>query len=63
VGGAISGLVVLGSISKQAEQAMRSKLVNSLPPRPLHQLCLQVPACLIAVLTAFGDEQCCGGVS
>jgi hypothetical protein len=44
VGGAITGLVVLGSIRKQAEQAVESKPVSS----TLHGLCisscLQVPA-------------------
>jgi len=38
VGGAIPGLVVLGSIAKHAEQAMGSKAVSSTPPCPLHQL-------------------------
>ena len=38
VGGAILGLVALGSIRKQAEQVMGSKLVSSTPPWPLHQL-------------------------
>jgi hypothetical protein len=32
VGGAIPGLVVLGSIRKQAEQARRSKPVSNIPP-------------------------------
>jgi hypothetical protein len=40
VGGAILELVVLGSMRKQAEQAIRSKPVSSTPPRPLHQLLL-----------------------
>jgi hypothetical protein len=40
VGGAISGLVVLGSIRKQAEQARASKPVRNIPPWPLHQLLL-----------------------
>jgi hypothetical protein len=40
VGGAISGLVVLGSIREQAEQARRSKPVKNIPPWPLHQLLL-----------------------
>jgi hypothetical protein len=41
VGGAIIGLVVLGSIRKQAEQARGSKPVsNWLTPWPLHQLLL-----------------------
>jgi hypothetical protein len=39
VGGTIPGLVVLGSIRKQAEQARASKPVN-IPPWPLHQLLL-----------------------
>jgi hypothetical protein len=38
VGGAISGLVVLGFIRKQAEQASGSKPVKNIPPWPLHQL-------------------------
>jgi hypothetical protein len=40
VGGAIPGLVVLGSIRKQAEQARGSKPVKNIPPWPLHQLLL-----------------------
>ena len=38
VGISSSGLVVLGSIRKQAKKAMRSKPVSSTPPWPLHQL-------------------------
>ena len=38
VGGTISGLVVLGSIKKQAEQTRGGKPVSSIPPWPLHQL-------------------------
>jgi hypothetical protein len=38
VGGAISELVVLGSIREQAEQAKGSKPVINIPPWPLHQL-------------------------
>jgi hypothetical protein len=38
--GAISGLVVLGSIREQAEQARGSKPVKSISPWPLHQLLL-----------------------
>jgi hypothetical protein len=38
VGGAIPGLVVLGSIRKQAEQTRKSKPVSSTLPCPLHQL-------------------------
>ena len=40
VGGTISGLVVLGSIREQAEQARRGKPVKNIPPWPLHQLLL-----------------------
>ena len=40
VGGVISGLVVLGSIRKQAEQARGSKPVKNISPWPLHQLLL-----------------------
>jgi hypothetical protein len=38
VGGAIPGLVVLGSIRKVADQFKRSKLVSSTPPWSLYQL-------------------------
>ena len=40
VGGAISVLVVLGSIREQAEQARGSKPVRNILPWPLHQLLL-----------------------
>jgi hypothetical protein len=40
VGGTSSGLVVLGSIGEQAEQARGSKPVMNIPPWPLHQLLL-----------------------
>ena len=40
VGGAIPGLVVLGSIRQQDEQARRSNTVSSIPPWSLHQLLL-----------------------
>jgi hypothetical protein len=43
VGGAIPGLVALGSIRKQAEQAKGSKPVNNIPPWPLCQLLLPEP--------------------
>ena len=38
VGGAIPGLVVLGSIRKQTEQARGSKPISNIPPWPLHKL-------------------------
>jgi hypothetical protein len=40
VGGTISGLVVLGFIREQAEQARRGKPVKNIPPWPLHHLLL-----------------------
>jgi hypothetical protein len=40
VGGSISGLVVLGSIREQTEQARRGKPVKNIPPWPLNQLLL-----------------------
>jgi hypothetical protein len=40
VGGVSSGLVVLGSIRKQAEQTWGSKPVSGTPPWPVHQLLL-----------------------
>ena len=38
MGGAIPGLVVLGSIREQAEKARGSKPVSNIPPWALHQL-------------------------
>jgi hypothetical protein len=40
VGGIISGLMVLGSVREQAEQARVSKPGSNIPPWPLHQLLL-----------------------
>jgi hypothetical protein len=40
VSDAIPGLVVLGSVREQAEQARGSKSVSNIPPWPLHQLLL-----------------------
>ena len=40
VSGTTSGLVVLGSIREQAEQARESKPVRNIPPWRLHQLLL-----------------------
>ena len=40
LGGAIPGLVVLGCIRKQAEQARGGKPVSNIPPWPLRQLLL-----------------------
>ena len=40
VSGTIPGLVVLGSIREQAEQARGSKPVKNITPWPLHQLLL-----------------------
>ena len=63
VGGAIPGLVVLGSIRKQTEQARGSKLVSNIPPWLLHQLLLPDLLEFHPVLTSFGDEQQCECVS
>jgi hypothetical protein len=38
--GAISGLVVLGPVREQAEQARGGKPVKNIPPWPQHQLLL-----------------------
>ena len=58
MGGLIPGLVVLGSIRKQAEQAKRSKPVSNIPPWPLHQLLLfdllEFQSCI------RGNQQQCG---
>jgi hypothetical protein len=40
VGGTIPGLVVLGSIREQAEQARGREPVKNIPPWPLHQFLL-----------------------
>ena len=58
VGGTIPGLIVLGSIRRQAEQVRRSKSVSNIPPWPLHQLLL-LGSCpvSVSVLTFFGDER------
>jgi len=45
-GGAIPGLMVLGSIRRQTKQAVRSKPVSSTLPWPLHQLLPPGPALL-----------------
>jgi hypothetical protein len=55
VGGTISGLVVLGSIREQAEQARGGKPVKNIPPWPLHQLLL--PDLLSSSPDILGDEQ------
>ena len=59
MGSAIPGLVILGSIRKQAEQAKGNKTVNNILPQPLHQL---LPPGSCPVLTSFGDEEQCGSI-
>ena len=56
MGGTTPELVVLGSIGKQVEQAMRSKVVSNIPPWHLHQLFNSgsFPVC-VPVWTAFSD--------
>lgn len=44
VSGAIPGMVGLGTIRKQHEQAVSYKTVSSIPPQPPYQLWLQVSA-------------------
>ena len=56
VGGAIPGLVVLGSIRRQAEQAMESKPGSSSPPLLLHQLLPPGP-CLESLITIIDRLQ------
>lgn len=54
VGGATLGQVVLGSLRKQAEKAIRNKPAGSAP----HGLCLQVPGLLeflsLLLITSYG---------
>ena len=61
VGGTISGLVVLGSIRDQAEEARRSKPVRI----SFHGLCIS--SCFLTCLSSspdfLGDEQQYGSVS
>ena len=63
MGGVIPELVVLGSINKQVEEATRSKLVSSPPPRPLHQL-LPPGSCpaWVPVLTSFDHKLWSGSI-
>ena len=55
MGGAIPGLVVLGSIRKQAEQPMRSKPVSGTPPWSLHQLLSSSSYSYVPILTSSID--------
>jgi hypothetical protein len=60
VGGTSPGMVVLGSIRKQAEeQARGSKPVSNMASASAPASC---PA-WVPVLTSFGDEQQCGSIS
>lgn len=59
MGGSIPGLVVLGSIGKQPDQAMRSKPMSSTTPWPAPS----GPALFTPVVTSFSDEQSCGSIS
>lgn len=64
--GAIPGLVVLGSIGKQTEQAMVSKSVSSTTSYFLHYFlpidsCLLVPSlfeflCWVSLMTEYSGE-------
>ena len=55
VGGTISGLLVLGSIREQAEQARGSKPVKNIPPWPLHHLLFLI--CLSSSPDFLGDKE------
>jgi hypothetical protein len=55
VGDAIPGLIALGSIRKQPDQARESKPVRNITLWHLHQLLL--PDLLVPVLMSFSDEQ------
>ena len=61
VDGTISGLVVLGSLRKQAKKGMRSKQVRN---SPLHQL-LPPGSCPVVVLmlASYDGELWCGSAS
>lgn len=48
LGGALTGLVVLGVLRKQAEQALKSRPVHSSPPGTLSQC--QPPGCCTGFL-------------
>ena len=61
VGGTISGLVVLGSIREQADQASGRKPVSYISPLPLHQLLLS--DLLDSSPDFLDDEQQYGSVS
>jgi hypothetical protein len=53
----ISGLVVLSSLRKQIESAIRRTLINSIPLWPLHQLLHPGPCpVIVPVLTSFDEE-------
>ena len=64
VSGATLGLVVSDSIRKQAEQAMKSKVVSNTRPWPLHQLWPlgSYPLC-VPVLTSLNNGLLPGSVS
>ena len=61
VGGTISGLVVLGSIREQAEQAGGSKPVKNIFPWFCISSCFLT--CLSSSPASFGDQQQYGNVS
>jgi hypothetical protein len=62
VDGTIPGLVVMGSIREQAEQARASKPVSNIPPWPSASGPSSWPA-WVPVLTSVGDQQQYGSVS
>lgn len=64
MGGGILGMVVLGFIKNQVQQAIGNKPLNSTPPWLLHQL-LSPDSCpvWISVLTSFDDECWYGSIN
>ena len=58
MGGAILGLVALGSIRKHIEQARGSKTVSSIPPRPPH-----LPTSAAAEVCTFHKDPLCWGTN
>jgi len=54
-----SGLLILGSIRTQGEKSTENKPVSSIPPYPLHQICIQLPAQLEFLPLLLLIMNCC----
>lgn len=57
MGGGTWGVVVLGSIENQDEQATKSKAMSGTPPWTLHQLLFQAPAMLKILLLSMMNSE------